>query len=60
MTKEQEQVIRNELKEENGKLRLECKKAFFLAGKLDISISDLGKWCEHKGIRITSCQLGCF
>lgn len=44
----------------DGKKRLPCGRAFQIAREKGLSLKDLGDFCEEQGIRISSCQLGCF
>jgi len=60
MTPEQQHAIAQEVETRDGSRRLSCHKAFQLAGKLGLSLADLGKYCEEEKIKISSCQLGCF
>jgi len=41
-------------------VRVECQRAFFLAGKLGLPLADFGKLLNDLEIRIQRCQLGCF
>ncbi|MBF0544307.1 MAG: hypothetical protein HQM08_07735 [Candidatus Riflebacteria bacterium] len=45
---------------ENGKKRLPCPCAFNISQELNISLKEIGEICESLGIKISSCQLGCF
>ncbi len=40
--------------------RLECREAFRLAGELGCDPLEIGKACNEAGIKVNSCQLGCF
>jgi hypothetical protein len=40
--------------------RLPCAEAFKIAGDLDVSLAEIGKACNELGIKVASCQLGCF
>lgn len=44
----------------NNKKSLACSDASKIAEELKISISEVGKLCNDNGIKIMSCQLGCF
>ncbi|MGP8050328.1 MAG: hypothetical protein ACLPYB_06910 [Desulfobaccales bacterium] len=55
------------LEEQKAKIRLAapqgkiaCAAAFRLAGELSISTRELGSLLNELGIKIESCQLGCF
>ncbi len=56
MEKELKKIIRESAV--NGKLP--CAKAFFLAGKYNVSIGKVGETADEEGIKISNCQLGCF
>ena len=56
MTKEQEEAIRKQAEEG----RLSCEDAHWLAKELDLSLAEIGRFCDEAGIRIKDCQLGCF
>ncbi len=40
--------------------RLACAAALALAGKLGRKPREVGQACDALGVKITSCQLGCF
>jgi len=40
--------------------RLPCAEAFKVARDLDVSLAEIGKACNELGIKVASCQLGCF
>jgi hypothetical protein len=42
----------------NGKLP--CATAFQIAKEMKVSIKEIGETCNRQGIKIRSCQLGCF
>lgn len=42
------------------KKQLNCRKAFEIAGKMNVDISEIGAICDRESIKIASCQLGCF
>ncbi|HEY3346650.1 MAG TPA: hypothetical protein VGK71_03395 [Nitrospirota bacterium] len=56
MTEEQKQKIRDAV--QDGKLP--CPVAFKLAKELEISIKEIGQFCNDENLRIKNCQLGCF
>jgi hypothetical protein len=56
MTKEQQEAIRKEV-EDN---RLSCETAHWLAKELNLSLAEIGRFCDEEGIRVKDCQLGCF
>jgi hypothetical protein len=56
MTKELDEKIRASLVD--GKLP--CAVAFKIAKQLNISTKEVGEACNKLGVKISSCQLGCF
>jgi len=40
--------------------RLPCQVAFKLAKELKVSLQEIGETANNLGIKISSCQLGCF
>ena len=56
LTPEQVERVR-ELSQEG---RLDCARAFELAGEFGISRGQMGKALDELGIRVRNCQLGCF
>ncbi len=44
----------------DGREKLPCAAAFALARKFNVGVIEIGNMCEQEGIRISSCQLGCF
>jgi len=44
----------------NDKKCLACSDASKIAEALKISLTEVGKLCNEHGIKIMSCQLGCF
>jgi hypothetical protein len=46
--------------EKDGRRMLPCARAFELSEKHGIPLKDIGAYCSESGIRISSCQLGCF
>ncbi len=55
-----QETIEREAEEIKGKRRLACAKAFEIAEKFGVTPGEVGKICETLGIKIRSCQLGCF
>jgi hypothetical protein len=43
-----------------GEKTLSCSQAFRLSSKQGISLEEIGELCNKNGIKIISCQLGCF
>lgn len=46
--------------DEDGKKKLECGKAHELAKENDITLKEIGKFCNENSIKIKACELGCF
>ncbi|MFC2035328.1 hypothetical protein ACFLUJ_04290 [Chloroflexota bacterium] len=42
----------------NGKLP--CPSTFKIAEQLNVSTKEVGEACDKLGVKISSCQLGCF
>ena len=40
--------------------KLPCAVAFQIAKDLKVGVKEIGEACNRKGIKIRSCQLGCF
>ncbi len=40
--------------------RLSCEAAHELSRELKVPIGEIGTLCNHLGIRISECRLGCF
>lgn len=55
-----EEKVRQAIKAEAREERLLCSQAFSIAGELNCELADVGRLCNELGVRITSCQLGCF
>lgn len=53
-------LVKEACTEKDGKLRLACAAAFSLSEKHGMSLLDIARVCNKHGIRISSCQLGCF
>jgi hypothetical protein len=47
-------------KEEDGRKKLSCAKAFEIAKQAGAEIVEVGWICNQQNIRICKCQLGCF
>ena len=56
MAKELEEKIKASLV--NG--RLPCAAAFKIARQLNVTTKEIGEACNRLGVKISSCQLGCF
>ena len=54
------QVIEEAAIEIDDKKKLPCAEAFEIAKKHDVPLKEVGEACNQVGIKIISCQLGCF
>jgi len=54
------QLIRDETRQAEGRVEIDCEKALALASRVGRPPRDIGKLCNAHGIRIVACQLGCF
>ncbi len=55
-----QKALRERILFEAEQLKLPCSKAFVIASEVDCPLSVVGKTCNEVGIKIVSCQLGCF
>jgi Zn-finger protein len=46
--------------EHNGRRILSCARAFEIHRRHGIALAEIGRICDENGIKIRSCQLGCF
>jgi hypothetical protein len=53
-------IIEESSIERDGMKVMPCATAFEISGRHGIALKDIGTWCDHNGIRIVGCQLGCF
>jgi len=53
-------IIEDSLIEMDGRKVMPCAQAFELSEKSGVPIKDIGAYCTDNGIKIVSCQLGCF
>ena len=53
-------LIHEKLYEENGSVKITCAHALEIAHKIKTTPTYIGKLCNDLGIKISSCQLGCF
>lgn len=60
MSKEVLDIIRKEAVVIEGKRKLSCGRAFQIAGQHGLTLREIGDACNAEGIKIISCQLGCF
>lgn len=54
------EIIMEASVEVGGRMTIACAKAFMLASEYSITVREIGDFCTSNGIKITSCQLGCF
>ena len=40
--------------------KISCRRLFEIARRRDVGLRELGRVCDHEGIKISGCQLGCF
>lgn len=57
---EKQKELRERILFEAEGLKLPCNKAFNIAAEVGCPVSEVGKSCNETGIKIISCQLGCF
>jgi hypothetical protein len=55
-----ENVVMNAAVVREGEKILACTQAFKLSKEHDIFLKEIGDACNRYGIKIVSCQLGCF
>lgn len=55
-----EELIVNSTTLREGKKVLACTQAHKLSKEHNISLKEIGETCNHHGIKIIQCQLGCF
>ena len=61
MSPDNEKLLIEMLRATSGdQKRLPCAEAFKIARDLDVSLAEVGKTCNELGIKVASCQLGCF
>ena len=46
--------------ERDGRQTLACAEAFKVAAAMGVELTDVARICNHYGIKIVACQLGCF
>jgi len=56
MTEEQKQEIREAAVDK----KLSCPRAFQLSVELNLSLKEIGDYCNQEKIKVAHCQLGCF
>ena len=57
---ENEKMILNAAVLRDGKKTLACAQALKLSQESKISLQEIGETCNRHGIKIISCELGCF
>lgn len=57
---ENEKLVQDTAVMREGKKILSCAQAVKLSREHDISLKEIGETCNHLGIKIIECQLGCF
>ncbi|MBN2036434.1 MAG: hypothetical protein JW768_06795 [Chitinispirillaceae bacterium] len=55
-----EKIINDAAIERDGKRVIACAKAFMIAEQNGIALHEISDICNKYGIKIVSCQLGCF
>ena len=53
-------IIRENTKNIDGKEKLDCKAAWDISAKHDVSLKKIGELCNANRIKIYNCSLGCF
>lgn len=56
----EKQLILDKIKSESKNGKIPCRKAFELAAEMDLSPKELGNLLNEAGIKVSTCQLGCF
>ena len=57
---EKKQLVLDSAVDVAGRMKLTCEVALQLSRENDISLKEIGEICNAEGVKITSCQLGCF
>jgi len=57
---EMDDILESALLEGSADGKIPCRAALAIARELDVSPKDVGGMLDRLGIRIVSCQLGCF
>ena len=60
MTPEQEQEIRDAIRQAAADGKVACKALLDLAAQTGAPPGEIGRLCDEMGLRIRTCQLGCF
>ena len=54
------EAVLNASSQVDGKPKLSCVKALVIAKEFCVNPAEVGKICNDRNIKISSCQLGCF
>ncbi|MFC1586226.1 hypothetical protein ACFL5V_11830 [Fibrobacterota bacterium] len=57
---EKQQVIDQVAVDVEGRKKIPCALAFEIHRQHEIPLKEIGEICNDRGIKISSCQLGCF
>ena len=55
-----EDKVKKAFQESGIENRITCKQAFAMSAKYDISLKEIGEYCNSNAIKIHGCQMGCF
>jgi hypothetical protein len=55
-----EEKVRSVFEKEGIGKEITCPQAFAISEKYGIDKPDISRYCNRNGIKIRSCQLGCF
>lgn len=53
-------AVKDAAEERDGRLTLQCRQAFEVAASHGVAPARVGQLCNENGIKIVTCQLGCF
>jgi hypothetical protein len=56
----EKQLILDRIKSESKSGKIACRKALMLAVEMDLSPKELGDLLNEVGVKVSTCQLGCF
>ena len=56
----EKELILDKIKSASKNGKIPCRKALELAAEADISPKDLGNLLDEIGVKVGTCQLGCF
>lgn len=60
MNEEKNSDVERKVTEVSTDGKISCRKALLLTEKLGVSPRSVGEAADNMGVKITSCQLGCF